>query len=143
MEPKGKGEAWSTGAERGRVGGRRKFISRTGMQTDPSKAVGPESRRGGEGTSSRGGEVTRQRVERGEAETWGASLRGKEKTTSWALGPSHPAAMTDVPCHWNSRTIHTWACFQINSLPPEIPEANRPENMGSLSDPNLLPNLGA
>ena len=47
MEPKGKGEAWSTGAERGRVGGRRKFISRARMQMGPSKAVGPKSRRGG------------------------------------------------------------------------------------------------
>lgn len=91
MEPKGKGEAWSTGAERGRVGGRRKFISRTGMQTGPSKAVGPESRRGGEGTSSGGGEVTRQRVEGGRGRNVGCLTQREGEDDLMGPGPISPS----------------------------------------------------
>lgn len=58
-------------------------------------------------------------------------------------GPISPSCNDRCVLPLNSRTVHTWTCFQINSLPLEIPEANRPEKTGSLSDSNLLPNLGA
>lgn len=54
-----------------------------------------------------------------------------EKTTPWALGPSHPAAMTDVPLPLELENHTHLGLFSDQIAPPEIPEANRPENMGS------------